>query len=313
MPAIPVKIAMNVGNPELAFDFAQLPNEGVGLARLEFIISNTIGIHPKACLEYDRLPMELKEEVARRARGYASPVEFYTRKMIEGVATIGAAFWPKKVIVRLSDFKSNEYRNLIGGPRYEPTEENPMLGFRGASRYIATTFRDCFRLECEAMKYVRDTMGLTNVELMVPFVRTLKEADAVLEIMKNFGLERGRNGLRIVMMCEIPSNAILAEEFLKRFDGFSIGSNDMTQMMLALDRDSGLVMDSFDERDPAVKRILSMAIKACLAEKKYVGICGQGPSDFPDLAEWLMKEGIESMSLNPDSVVETWLHLAKVR
>ena len=313
MPAIPVKIAMNVGNPELAFDFAQLPNDGVGLARLEFIISNTIGIHPKACLEYDRLPMELKEQVAKRSRGYANPVEFYKKKMIEGVATIAAAFWPKKVIVRLSDFKTNEYRNLIGGPRYEPTEENPMLGFRGASRYIASSFRDCFKLECEAMKYVRDTMGLTNVELMVPFVRTLKEADAVLEIMKNFGLERGGNGLKIVMMCEIPSNAILADEFLKRFDGFSIGSNDMTQMTLALDRDSGLVMDAFDERDPAVKRMLSMAIKACLKEKKYVGICGQGPSDFPDLAEWLMKEGIESMSLNPDTVVETWLHLAKAQ
>ena len=313
MPAIPVKIAMNVGNPELAFDFAQLPNEGVGLARLEFIISNTIGIHPKACLEYDRLPMDLKEQVAKRARGYANPVEFYTKKMVEGVATIAAAFWPKKVIVRLSDFKSNEYRNLIGGPRYEPTEENPMLGFRGASRYIATSFRDCFKLECEAMKYVRDTMGLTNVELMVPFVRTLKEADAVLAIMKDFGLERGSNALRIVMMCEIPSNALLAEEFLERFDGFSIGSNDMTQMTLALDRDSGLVMDAFDERDPAVKRMLSMAIQACRKDKKYVGICGQGPSDFPDLAEWLMKEGIESMSLNPDSVVETWLHLAKVK
>ncbi len=311
MPSIPVKIAMNVGNPELAFDFAQLPNDGVGLARLEFIISNTIGIHPKACLEYERLPMELKEQVAKRARGYDNPVDFYVKKMVEGVATIAAAFWPKKVIVRLSDFKSNEYRNLIGGPRYEPTEENPMLGFRGASRYIATTFRDCFKLECEAMKMVRDTMGLTNVELMVPFVRTLKEADAVLEIMRNFGLERGKNGLRIVMMCEIPSNAILADEFLKRFDGFSIGSNDMTQLTLALDRDSGLVMDGFDERDEAVKRMLHLAIAACRKANKYVGICGQGPSDFPDLAEWLMKEGIESMSLNPDSVVETWLHLAK--
>ena len=313
MPASPVKISMNVGNPELAFDFAQLPNDGVGLARLEFIISNTIGIHPKACLEYERLPMELKEQVAKRARGYESPVDFYIKKMVEGVATIAAAFWPKKVIVRLSDFKSNEYRNLIGGPRYEPTEENPMLGFRGASRYIASSFRDCFKLECEAMKMVRDSMGLTNVELMVPFVRTLNEADAVLDIMKGFGLERGKNGLRIVMMCEIPSNAILADEFLKRFDGFSIGSNDMTQLTLALDRDSGLVMDSFDERDPAVKRMLSMAIQACRQEKKYVGICGQGPSDFPDLAEWLMKEGIESMSLNPDSVVETWLHLAKTK
>jgi pyruvate,water dikinase len=313
MPVIPVKIAMNVGNPELAFDFAQLPNEGVGLARLEFIISNTIGIHPKACLEYDRLPSELKEQVAKRSRGYATPIEFYKKKMIEGVATIAAAFWPKKVIVRLSDFKSNEYRNLIGGPRYEPTEENPMLGFRGASRYIATSFRDCFRLECEAMKYVRDTMGLTNVELMVPFVRTLSEADAVLEIMKRFELERGKNALKIVMMCEIPSNAILADEFLQRFDGFSIGSNDMTQMTLALDRDSGLVMDSFDERDPAVKRMLSLAIQSCRKANKYVGICGQGPSDFPDLAEWLMKEGIESMSLNPDTVVETWLHLAKAK
>ncbi|MBL8513105.1 MAG: phosphoenolpyruvate synthase, partial [Betaproteobacteria bacterium] len=311
MPSIPVKIAMNVGNPELAFDFAQLPNEGVGLARLEFIISNTIGVHPKACLEYDKLPPDLKVQVAKQSRGYANPVEFYKQKMIEGVATIAAAFWPKKVIVRLSDFKSNEYRNLIGGPRYEPTEENPMLGFRGASRYIATSFRECFRLECEAMKTVRDAMGLTNVELMVPFVRTLTEADATLDIMKRFGLERGKNGLRIVMMCEIPSNAILADEFLKRFDGFSIGSNDMTQMTLALDRDSGLVMDAFDERNEAVKRMLSMAISACRKADKYVGICGQGPSDFPDLAEWLMKEGIESMSLNPDTVVETWLHLAK--
>ncbi|MEO8386370.1 MAG: phosphoenolpyruvate synthase, partial [Betaproteobacteria bacterium] len=282
MPAIPVKISMNVGNPELAFDFAQLPNDGVGLARLEFIISNTIGVHPKACLEYERLPKDLKEQVAKRSRGYDNPVDFYVKKMVEGVATIGAAFWPKKVIVRLSDFKSNEYRNLIGGPRYEPTEENPMLGFRGASRYIATSFRDCFKLECEAMKMVRDTMGLANVELMVPFVRTLKEADAVLEIMKGFGLERGKNGLRIVMMCEIPSNAILADEFLKRFDGFSIGSNDMTQLTLALDRDSGLVMDGFDERDEAVKRMLHLAIAACRQQNKYVGICGQGPSDFPD-------------------------------
>jgi pyruvate, water dikinase len=313
MPAIPVKIAMNVGNPELAFDFAQLPNDGVGLARLEFIISNTIGVHPKACLEYEKLPPDLKAQVAKQARGYPNPVEFYKQKMAEGVATIAAAFWPKKVIVRLSDFKSNEYRNLIGGPRYEPTEENPMLGFRGASRYIAASFRECFRLECEAMKFVRDTMGLTNVELMVPFVRTLTEADAVIGIMKQFGLERGANGLRVVMMCEIPSNSLLADEFLERFDGFSIGSNDMTQMTLALDRDSGLVMDAFDERDAAVKRMLSMAIAACRKARKYVGICGQGPSDFPDLAEWLMKEGIESMSLNPDTVVETWLHLAKAK
>ncbi len=311
MPPIPVKIAMNVGNPQLAFDFCQLPNEGVGLARLEFIISNTIGIHPKACLEYATLPAELKAQVAKQARGYENPVRFYVDKIAEGVATIAAAFWPKKVIVRLSDFKSNEYRNLVGGARYEPHEENPMLGFRGASRYIASSFRDCFKLECEAMRKVRDTMGLTNVELMVPFVRTVKEGEQVLAIMKEYGLERGKNGLRVVMMCEIPSNAILADEFLKHFDGFSIGSNDMTQLTLALDRDSGLVMEAFDERDPAVKRMLHLAIQACRKAGKYVGICGQGPSDYPDLAEWLMAEGIESMSLNPDTVVETWLHLAK--
>ena len=311
MPEIPVKIAMNVGNPQLAFDFCQLPNDGVGLARLEFIISNTIGIHPKACLEYDTLPPELKAQVARQARGYENPVRFYVDKIAEGVATIAAAFWPKKVIVRLSDFKSNEYRNLIGGTRYEPHEENPMLGFRGAARYIAAAFRDCFQLECEAMRKVRDTMGLTNVEIMIPFVRTLKEGEQVLGLLKDNGLERGKNGLKVVMMCEIPSNAILADEFLKHFDGFSIGSNDMTQMTLALDRDSGLVMASFDERDPAVKRMLHLAIQACRKANKYVGICGQGPSDYPDLAEWLMAEGIESMSLNPDTVVETWLHLAK--
>jgi pyruvate,water dikinase len=311
MPTIPVKLAMNVGNPELAFDFAQLPNDGVGLARLEFIISNTIGVHPKACIEFDRLEPTLKAQVAKQARGYASPVRFYVEKIVEGVATIAAAFWPKKVIVRLSDFKSNEYRNLIGGVEYEPNEENPMLGFRGASRYIAPTFRDCFDLECEAMRKVRDTMGLTNVELMVPFVRNLKEAEAVIGILRENGLERGKNGLRVIMMCEIPSNAILADEFLRHFDGFSIGSNDMTQLTLALDRDSGLVMEAFDERDPAVKRMLHLAIQACRKEGKYVGICGQGPSDYPDLAEWLMAEGIESMSLNPDTVVETWLHLAK--
>jgi pyruvate,water dikinase len=312
MPKIPVKLAMNVGNPQLAFDFAQLPNEGVGLARLEFIISNTIGIHPKACLEFDRLPEELKAQVARQSRGYANPVRFYVDKIAEGVSTIAVAFWPKKVIVRLSDFKSNEYRNLIGGARYEPNEENPMLGFRGASRYIADSFKDCFRLECEAMRYVRDTMGLTNVELMIPFVRTVGEGERVLASLRDNGLERGKNALRVVMMCEIPSNAILADDFLRHFDGFSIGSNDMTQMTLALDRDSGLVMESFDERDPAVKRMLHLAIQACRKQGKYVGICGQGPSDYPDLAEWLMHEGIESMSLNPDTVVETWLHLAKV-
>ncbi len=312
MPKIPVKLAMNVGNPQLAFDFCQLPNDGVGLARLEFIISNTIGIHPRACLEYDGLPAELKAQVARQSRGYESPRHFYVDKIVEGVATIAAAFSPKKVIVRLSDFKSNEYRNLIGGSQYEPQEENPMLGFRGASRYIASSFRDCFRLECEAMRRVRDDMGFVNVEIMIPFVRTLKEAEQVHAILRENGLERGKNGLRVVMMCEIPSNAILADEFLEHFDGFSIGSNDMTQLTLALDRDSGLVMEAFDERDPAVKRMLSLAIQACRRQGKYVGICGQGPSDYPDLAEWLMQEGIESMSLNPDTVMETWLHLAKV-
>ncbi len=312
MPKIPVKLAMNVGNPQLAFDFCQLPNDGVGLARLEFIISNMIGVHPKACLEYAQLPADLKAQVARQSRGYESPTRFYVEKIVEGVATIAAAFWPKKVIVRLSDFKSNEYRNLIGGAHFEPHEENPMLGFRGAARYIARSFRDCFRLECEAMRKVRDDMGLTNVEIMIPFVRTLKEAEQVHAILAEYGLVRGKNGLKVVMMCEIPSNAILADEFLKHFDGFSIGSNDMTQLTLALDRDSGLVMDSFDERDPAVKRMLSLAIQACRRQGKYVGICGQGPSDYPDLAEWLMAEGIESMSLNPDTVVETWLHLAKV-
>jgi pyruvate,water dikinase len=312
MPKIPVKLAMNVGNPQLAFDFCQLPNDGVGLARLEFVISNMIGVHPKACLEYDRLAPELKAQVAKQSRGYESPKRFYVEKIVEGVSTIAAAFWPKKVIVRLSDFKSNEYRNLIGGAEYEPHEENPMIGFRGAARYVARSFRESFRLECEAMRKVRDTMGLTNVEIMIPFVRTLKEAEQVHAILKENGLERGKNGLKVVMMCEIPSNAILADEFLKLFDGFSIGSNDMTQLTLALDRDSGLVMDSFDERDPAVKRMLSLAIQACRRQGKYVGICGQGPSDYPDLAEWLMEEGIESMSLNPDTVVETWLHLAKV-
>jgi pyruvate,water dikinase len=312
MPKIPVKLAMNVGNPQLAFDFCQLPNDGVGLARLEFVISNMIGVHPKACLEFDRLAPELKAQVARQSRGYDSPRHFYVEKIVEGVSTIAAAFWPKKVIVRLSDFKSNEYRNLIGGAEYEPHEENPMIGFRGAARYVSRSFRECFTLECEAMRKVRDRMGLTNVEIMIPFVRTLKEAEQVHAILKENGLERGRNGLKVVMMCEIPSNAILADEFLRLFDGFSIGSNDMTQLTLALDRDSGLVMDSFDERDPAVKRMLSLAIQACRRQGKYVGICGQGPSDYPDLAEWLMDEGIESMSLNPDTVVETWLHLARV-
>ena len=310
MPESRVKIMMNVGNPQLAFDFAQLPHSGIGLARLEFIISAMIGIHPKACLEYESLPADIKRQVAERCRGYKDPVSFYVEKIVEGVATLAAAFWPQKVIVRTSDFKSNEYVSLIGGKRYEPHEENPMLGFRGAARYIAGSFRDCFELECRALKKVRDEMGLTNVELMIPFVRTIKEAQQVQAIMRDFGLERGRNGLRMIMMCEIPSNAILADEFLKYFDGFSIGSNDLTQLTLGLDRDSGLVAETFDERDPAVKAMLSLAIKACLRNKKYVGICGQGPSDHPDLAKWLMDEGIESMSLNPDTVVETWLMLA---
>jgi pyruvate,water dikinase len=311
MPRIPVKITMNVGNPELAFEFAQLPSAGVGLARLEFIINNEIGVHPRACLEYDQLPSILRKKLEEKARGYASPKDFFREKMVEGVATIAAAFWPKQVIVRLSDFKSNEYRKLLGGERYEPEEENPMLGFRGASRYIAESFRECFELECAAMRKVRDELGLTNVELMVPFVRTLGEAKQVMQLLKENGLERGKNGLRIVMMCELPSNAILAEEFLELFDGFSIGSNDLTQLTLGLDRDSGLVAEGFDERDAAVKAMLAMSIRACRKLGKYVGICGQGPSDHPDLARWLMEQGIESMSLNPDTVVSTWMALAE--
>ncbi len=311
MPKLPVKIAMNVGNPQLAFDFAQLPSAGVGLARLEFIINNEIGIHPRACLEYPNLPPELKSKVEKTARGYADPITFFRDKMVEGVATIAAAFWPRPVIVRLSDFKSNEYKKLIGGERYEPDEENPMLGFRGASRYVAKSFRACFELECAAMKKVRDELGLTNVELMVPFVRTLTEARGVVALLAENGLKRGVNGLRLVMMCELPSNAVLADEFLEYFDGFSIGSNDMTQLTLGLDRDSGLVAEIFDERDPAVKAMLAMAIRACRKQGKYVGICGQGPSDHLDLARWLMEQGIESLSLNPDTVVSTWLSLAE--
>jgi pyruvate,water dikinase len=311
LPRLPVKIAMNVGNPELAFQFAQLPNAGVGLARLEFIINNEIGVHPRACLEYDKLPADLRKALDARMHGYAGPNAFFREKMVEGVATIAAAFWPKPVIVRLSDFKSNEYKKLLGGERYEPDEENPMLGFRGASRYIAPSFRQCFELECAAMKQVRDALGYTNVELMVPFVRTLDEARQVIGLLEANGLKRGDNGLRIVMMCELPSNAILAEEFLELFDGFSIGSNDLTQLTLGLDRDSGLVADTFDERDAAVKAMLSMAIRACRKQGKYVGICGQGPSDHPDLARWLMEQGIESMSLNPDTVVSTWMSLAE--
>ncbi|HEY9274818.1 phosphoenolpyruvate synthase [Achromobacter sp.] len=313
MPPIDLKIMMNVGNPQLAFDFAQIPNGGVGLARLEFIINNNIGIHPKAVLDYPNVDGELKKAVESAARGHASPRAFFVEKMAEGVATIAAAFYPKPVIVRMSDFKSNEYRKLVGGSRYEPEEENPMLGFRGASRYIAEDFAECFRMECEALKKVRDEMGLTNVEIMVPFVRTLGQASKVVDLLAKHGLARGENGLKLIMMCEVPSNAILADEFLQYFDGFSIGSNDMTQLTLGLDRDSGmeLLAADFDERDEAVKFMLRRAIKACLAANKYVGICGQGPSDHPDFAQWLKDEGILSMSLNPDTVVDTWQRLAK--
>jgi pyruvate,water dikinase len=312
MPPIPVKIAMNVGNPQLAFDFAQLPNEGVGLARLEFIINNNIGVHPKAILEYPNVDQDLKKAVESVARGHASPRAFYVDKIAEGVATIAAAFWPKPVIVRLSDFKSNEYRKLIGGSRYEPEEENPMLGFRGASRYISRDFGEAFAMECEAMRRVRSDMGLTNVQVMVPFVRTLNEARKVTDLLAKHGLRRGADDLKVIMMCEVPSNAILADEFLEFFDGFSIGSNDLTQLTLGLDRDSGLdlLAAEFDERDPAVKAMLSRAIAACRKQNKYVGICGQGPSDHPDFAKWLAQEGITSISLNPDSVIETWQRLA---
>ena len=311
LPKIPVKIMMNVGNPELAFDFAQLPNEGVGLARVEFIINNIIGVHPKAILEIDRLPASKREEIERRARGYADPVSFFTDKLVEGVATIAAAFWPKPVIVRLSDFKSNEYRKLLGGDLYEPEEENPMLGFRGASRYIAQSFQDCFEMECKAMRTVREILGYTNVQLMVPFVRTLGEAADVEKLLASHGLRRGEHDLKLIMMCEIPSNALLADQFLEYFDGMSIGSNDLTQLTLGLDRDSGLVASLFDERDPAVKILLERAIESCNKAGKYVGICGQGPSDHPDLAEWLTDKGIASLSLNPDTVVETWQRIAK--
>ena len=310
MPEIGFKITMNVGNPERAFAFSRIPNHGVGLARLEFIINNTIGVHPKALLQKDDMTEDLREEIHRRMAGYADPRSFYVEKLVEGVGSLGAAFFPRPVIVRLSDFKSNEYANLLGGSLFEPEEENPMLGFRGASRYIADSFRDCFEMECEAVRRVRDDMGLVNVEIMVPFVRTLDEADAVIGLLRDNGLERGRNGLRVIMMCEIPSNAVLADQFLERFDGFSIGSNDMTQFTLGLDRDSAIIADLFDERNEAVKAMLSMAIRACNRAGKYVGICGQGPSDHPDLAQWLMDEGIASVSLNPDTVVETWLYLA---
>jgi pyruvate,water dikinase len=312
MPPIKTKIMMNVGNPQLAFDFAQLPNEGVGLARLEFIINNNIGVHPKAILDYPNVDQDLKKAVESVARGHASPRAFYVDKVAEGVATIAAAFWPKPVIVRLSDFKSNEYRKLIGGSRYEPEEENPMLGFRGAARYISADFGEAFAMECEALKRVRGEMGLTNVQVMVPFVRTVSQAERVVSLLAKFGLKRGENDLKIIMMCEIPSNAILAHDFLQHFDGFSIGSNDLTQLTLGLDRDSGLELlaHDFDERDPAVLALLKMAITACREQDKYVGICGQGPSDHPDLAQWLADEGIASISLNPDSVIDTWQRLA---
>ncbi|NBS46258.1 MAG: phosphoenolpyruvate synthase [Betaproteobacteria bacterium] len=312
MPAIDTKIMMNVGNPQLAFDFAQLPNEGVGLARLEFIINNNIGVHPKAILDYPNVDADLKKAVESVARGHASPRAFYVDKVAEGVATIAAAFWPKPVIVRLSDFKSNEYRKLIGGSRYEPEEENPMLGFRGAARYISADFGEAFAMECEALKRVREPMGLTNVQVMVPFVRTLAQAQRVTQLLAQHGLARGREGLKLIMMCEVPSNAVLAERFLEYFDGFSIGSNDLTQLTLGLDRDSGLELlaADFDERDPAVQALLKRAIDACNAQGKYVGICGQGPSDHPDFARWLADQGIASISLNPDSVIDTWKRLA---
>jgi pyruvate,water dikinase len=311
LPKIPVKIMMNVGNPDRAFDFAGIPHRGVGLARLEFIINRMIGVHPRALLEFDRLDGELQDQIRGQMAGYSNPVTFYVDKLAEGIAQIAAAFAPEPVIVRLSDFKSNEYANLIGGTRYEPEEENPMLGFRGASRYVDETFRPCFELECQALKKVRGEMGLTNVQIMVPFVRTLTEAAQVVELLSQNGLRRGTDGLKVIMMCELPSNAVLAEEFLEHFDGMSIGSNDMTQLTLGLDRDSSIVAKLFDERDPAVKKMLAMAISACKKKGKYVGICGQGPSDHPELARWLLEQGIESMSLNPDTVVETWMFLAQ--
>ena len=312
LPLLPTKVMMNVGNPDRAFDFAQIPNEGVGLARLEFIINKMIGIHPKALLNFDAQSDELKAEITERIRGYKDPIDFYVSKLTEGIATIASAFWPKRVIVRMSDFKSNEYSNLVGGKGYEPHEENPMLGFRGASRYISPVFEDCFELETQAIKRVRNEMGLKNVEIMIPFVRTPSEAASVIDLLAKFDLRRGDQGLKVIMMCELPSNAVLAEEFLKYFDGFSIGSNDMTQLTLGLDRDSGDVAHLFDERNPAVKAMLQMAIEAATKAGKYVGICGQGPSDHDDLAEWLMEQGISSVSLNPDTVIDTWLKLGKV-
>jgi len=313
MPPAPLKIMMNVGNPERAFDFAQLPNQGVGLARLEFIIARQIGVHPRALLEYDRQSAETKAQIAPLMAGYADPASYYVERLVEGIATLTAAFAPDPVIVRLSDFKSNEYANLVGGAQYEPHEENPMIGFRGASRYVDPSFADCFALECRAVKKVREDMGLTNCWVMIPFVRTLDEGRKVIDVLAKNGLRRGENGLKLIMMCEVPSNALLADEFLELFDGFSIGSNDLTQLTLGLDRDSGIVAHLFDERDAAVKKLLSMAITSARAKGKYIGICGQGPSDHPDLADWLMQQGIESVSLNPDTVVDTWLRLAKLK
>jgi pyruvate,water dikinase len=311
MPPLKMKIMMNVGNPERAFSFAKLPHAGIGLARLEFIINRGIGVHPKALLNYDAQPADVKATIDEMMAGYASPVEYYVGKLTEGISTLAAAFSPERVIVRMSDFKSNEYANLVGGQQYEPHEENPMIGFRGASRYISEDFRDCFALECEALKRVRNDMGFTNVEIMIPFVRTLEEAAAVIDLLAEQGLKRGENGLKVIMMCELPSNCLLADEFLEYFDGFSIGSNDLTQLTLGLDRDSGLIAHLFDERNPAIKKLLSMAISTAKAKGKYVGICGQGPSDHEDFAAWLMEQGIDSVSLNPDTVLETWLYLAK--
>jgi pyruvate,water dikinase len=310
LPEPPVRIMMNVGNPDRAFDFCAIPNRGVGLARLEFIINRTIGVHPRALLEFDKLEPGLQDQIRRQMAGYSDPVGFYVDKLAEGIASIAAAFAPEPVIVRLSDFKSNEYANLIGGQLYEPHEENPMIGFRGASRYVDESFRPCFELECRALRKVREEMGLDNVQVMVPFVRTVQEGRKVVELLEENGLRRGQKGLKIIMMCELPTNALLAESYLEWFDGMSIGSNDMTQLTLGLDRDSGIVAASFDERDEAVKALLSMAIRACRKAGKYVGICGQGPSDHPELARWLVDEGIDSISLNPDTVVETWLFLA---
>jgi pyruvate,water dikinase len=313
MPSIPVKVMMNVGNPERAFSFAQIPNAGIGLARLEFIINNMVGIHPQALLQLERVPADLRAEIEERIAAYGDPREYFIKRVAEGVSSLAAAFYPRPVILRMSDFKSNEYANLMAGSLYEPDEENPMIGFRGASRYLAPSFRPCFDMECEAIRRVREEMGLDNLELMIPFVRTLEEAEGVIGLLEQNGLKRGEKGLRVIMMCELPSNAVLAAEFLEYFDGFSIGSNDMTQLTLGLDRDSGLVARSFDERNPAVLKMLEMAIRACHEAGKYVGICGQGPSDHPDLAKWLLERGISSISLNPDTVIDTWLFLADQR